>query len=311
MNAAPKHLRTVHSFYEATARQRVVGLLDPGSFREILGPRARITSPHLPKLDAPSAFDDGVVIGSGQLEGQPVLLASQEGTYMGGAVGEVHGAKIVGLLRRAIQQRITGNSPRAVLLLIDSGGVRLHEANAGLIAISEIMRAVLDARAADIPVVALIGGATGAFGGMGIVARLCTAVVMSEEGRLALSGPEVIETVAGVEEFDSRDRALVWRVTGGKHRYLIGDCNAIVRDDIAAFREATVELLPKLGASSISLKQLQAKHAALVERQKHFAGMRDGLEVWSELGVDSPAAVPMLEAEEFARLAQHVRAQAE
>ena len=45
-------------------------------------------------------------------------------------------------------------------------------------------------------------------------------------------GPEVIETVAGVEEFDARDRALVWRVTGGKHRYLIGDCSTIVRDDI-------------------------------------------------------------------------------
>jgi malonate decarboxylase beta subunit len=311
MNAAPKHLRTVHSFYEATARQRVAGLLDPGSFREILGPRARITSPHLPKLDAPSAFDDGVVIGSGQLDGQPVLIASQEGSYMGGAVGEVHGAKIVGLLRRAIEQRSSGNSLRAVLLLIDSGGVRLHEANAGLIAISEIMRAVLDARAADIPVIALIGGATGAFGGTGIIARLCTAVVMSEEGRLALSGPEVIETVAGVEEFDARDRALVWRVTGGKHRYLIGDCNAIVRDDIAAFREATVELLAKLGASSITLQQLQARQAALVERRKHFAGMRDGLDVWKELGVNSPAAVPMLEAEEFARLAQHVRAHAE
>jgi malonate decarboxylase beta subunit len=311
MNVAPKHLRTVHSFYEATARQRVVGLLDPGSFQEILGPRARVTSPHLPKLDAPSAFDDGVVIGSGWLGGQPVLIASQEGSYMGGAVGEVHGAKIVGLLRRAIRQRSSGNSPRAVLLLIDSGGVRLHEANAGLIAISEIMRAVLDARAADIPVVALIGGATGAFGGTGIIARLCTAVVMSEEGRLSLSGPEVIETVAGVEEFDARDRALVWRVTGGKHRYLIGDCNAIVRDDMAAFREAVLTALTQLGASSIGLQQLKARHAALVERQQHFEGMRDGLNVWKALGVDSPAAVPMLEAEEFARLAQRVRAPAE
>jgi malonate decarboxylase beta subunit len=307
MNAAPKHLRTVHSFYEATARQRVAGLLDTGSFREILGPRARVTSPHLPKLDAPSAFDDGVVVGTGQLDGQFVLIASQEGSYMGGAVGEVHGAKIVGLLRRAIRQRSAGSSPRAVLLLIDSGGVRLHEANAGLVAISEIMRAVLDARAAGIAVIGLIGGATGAFGGMGIVARLCTAIVMSEEGRLALSGPEVIETVAGVEEFDARDRALVWRVTGGKHRYLIGDCDAVVRDDIAAFREAAIELLPNLGNATLGLRQLQARHAALVERQKRFAGMRDGLDVWKGLGVNAPAGVPMLEADEFAQLARTVR----
>ena len=139
MSAAPASLRTAHSFYEASARQRVVGLLDPGTFHEILGPRERITSPHLPQLDAPCAFDDGVVIGTGRLDGEEVMIAAQEGSYMGGAVGEVHGAKLVGLLRRAIAK-----PPKAVLLLIDSGGVRLHEANAGLIAISEIMRAVLD-----------------------------------------------------------------------------------------------------------------------------------------------------------------------
>jgi len=61
----------------------------------------------------------------------------------------VHGAKLVGLLRRALRER-----PAAVLLLLDSGGVRLHEANAGLIAVSEVMRAVLDARDAGLPVIA-------------------------------------------------------------------------------------------------------------------------------------------------------------
>ena len=69
-----------------------------------------------------------------------------------------------------------------MLLLLDTGGVRLHEANAGLIAISEIMRATLGARAAGVPVIALIGSGNGAFGGMGIVARCCTTVIMSEEG---------------------------------------------------------------------------------------------------------------------------------
>ncbi|MCB2666368.1 biotin-independent malonate decarboxylase subunit beta, partial [Listeria monocytogenes] len=78
----------------------------------------------------------------------------------------------------------------------------------------EVMRAMLDVRAAGIPVVAVVGGANGCFGGMGIAARCANTVIMSEEGRLAMSGPEVIETANGVEEFDSRDRALVWRTTG-------------------------------------------------------------------------------------------------
>ena len=308
MNRTPDHLRTQHSFYEATARQRIAGIVDPGSFAEVLGPTARVTSPHLPKLDVPSALDDGVVVGSATLHGEPVLIAAQEGSYMGGAVGEVHGAKIVGTLKRATSGR-NARPWRAVLLLIDSGGVRLHEANAGLIAISEIMRAVLDVRDAGVPVLALIGGATGAFGGMGIVARLCTHVVMSEEGRMSLSGPEVIETVAGVEEFDSRDRALVWRVTGGKHRYLIGDCDALVPDDVGAFRAAAVDALQPLASGRSGLDAVLAQHRLLADRQARLAGLRDGLDVWRALGVDSPSRVPMLEAEEFVRLAQPLRSQ--
>lgn len=193
-----------HSYYEADARERIAGLVDAGSFREFLGPARRTMSPHLAQLDQPAAFDDGVVVGEATLRGKRVLLAAQQGQFMGGGVGEVHGAKLTGLLRRAAETR-----PDGVLLLLDTGGVRLHEANAGLIAISEIMRATFGARAAGVPVVALIGSGNGAFGGMGIVARCCTTVIMSEEGRLSLSGPEVIETVRGVEEFDSRDRALV------------------------------------------------------------------------------------------------------
>ena len=197
-------------YFEATARSRVAAVLDAGSFHEFLPPEQSEPSPHLAMLGIPGAFDDGVIIGAATLGGRPVLVIAQEGLFMGGSVGEIHGAKIVGLLRRAAREKTA-----AVIFMVDSGGVRLHEANAGLIAISEIMRAVLETRAAGVPVIVLVGGSCGAFGGMGIVSRLCSAVVMSEEGRLGLSGPEVIETVAGVEVFDSRDRALVWRVTGG------------------------------------------------------------------------------------------------
>ena len=286
-----------HSYFEATARRRLAGLLDPGSFREILPPAASSPSPHLASLDLPGAFDDGVVIGCGQLEKTPVFVAAQEGQFMGGAVGEIHGAKIVGLLRRAVVEK-----PAAVLLLIDSGGVRLHEANAGLIAISEIMRAVLDARAAGIPVLALVGGSCGAFGGMGIVAKLCSAILMSEEGRLALSGPEVIETVMGVEEFDAKDRALVWRVTGGKHRYLMGDCAALVDDDIADFRNAAGRWLAAQQEAGPALASLRAEQARLENRLAAYADYRDGLEVWAALGVEHPDAVPLLDRQAMAAI---------
>lgn len=285
------------SWFEATARARLAGLLDAGSFCEILPPAESQPSPHLARLDLPGAFDDGVVVGSGRLAGRTVLVAAQEGQFMGGAVGEIHGAKIVGLLRRAVAEK-----PAAALLLIDSGGVRLHEANAGLIAISEIMRAVLDARAVGVPVLALVGGTCGAFGGMGIVAKLCSAIVISEEGRLALSGPEVIETVMGVEEFDAKDRALVWRVTGGKHRYLMGDCAALVDDDITAFRAGASDFLAGWTEPAPSLAGLRASQQQLENRLAAYASYRDGLQVWAALGVAEPERVPLLDRDSLVAL---------
>ncbi|WP_407470479.1 biotin-independent malonate decarboxylase subunit beta [Xanthomonas campestris pv. raphani] len=284
------------SCYEADARERIDGLLDAGSFTEFVGPRRRLISPHLAQLDTPGAFDDGIVVGEGRLRGRHVLIAAQQGAFMGGGVGEVHGAKLTGLLERA-----AATMPDAVVLLLDTGGVRLHEANAGLIAISEIMRATLGARAAGVPVLALIGSGNGAFGGMGIVARCCSAVIMSEEGRLSLSGPDVIETVRGVEEFDARDRALVWRVTGGKHRYLIGDAQTLVPDRIAAFADAAATTLDTLAEpqGDAALQALEREHHALAARITAYGDCRDGVEIWRRQGIADPERLPLLDTDAF------------
>jgi malonate decarboxylase beta subunit len=292
------------SYLEANARERLSAVLDPGSFYEFLPPALRIVSPHLDQLDAPVSFDDGVAIGQGRLFGECVFIAAQEGGFMGGAVGEVHGAKLTGLLLRALREP-ESERPYAVVLLLESGGVRLHEANAGLIAVSEVMRALLEVRAAGIPVIVLIGGSNGCFGGMGIVARCANAIVMSEEGRLAMSGPEVIETANGVEEFDSRDRALVWRTSGGKHRYLLGDCQLLVADSSAAFRQAAFELAQQCHAKAdsigLTLTALEAEQLLLQDRIDRFGQAADPLDIWVQLGIAAAdaARLPMLEAEAF------------
>jgi len=265
------------SFLEASARERVLSILDPHSFQEFCPPSERLVSPHLAQLSLSQAFDDGIVTGAGMVSGHKVLIAAQEGRFNGGSVGEIHGAKLVGLLHAAILQK-----PSAVLLMIDSGGVRLHEANAGIIAISEISRAILDVRAEGIPVLVMLGGSCGAFGGMGIVVRLCHSVFMSEEGRLSLSGPEVIETVMGREEFDSKDRALVWRITGGKLRRALGEVDRLIEDDLLSFREAATEWLSKqIGSvvSPLSYKELCERQVRLLERCKEFEHARDGREI--------------------------------
>lgn len=279
------------SYAECSARERVARLVDANSFHEWLPPAERVTSPHLAQLGVPCAFDDGVAIGRATLAGRHIFIAAQEGEFMGGGVGEVHGAKLVGLLRRALRDK-----PDAVMLLAESGGVRLHEANAGLIAVSEVMRALLDVRAAGIPVVVLIGGANGCFGGMGIVARCADRVVMSDMGRLAMSGPEVIEASHGVDEFDARDRALVWRTTGGKHRWISGDCDVLVEDDVSAFRDAAIAALD--ASSPVTLEWLEAEHALLASRLQLLPDTVDGDEamtLWQRMGITDAARVADLD----------------
>jgi malonate decarboxylase beta subunit len=277
------------SYAECSARERIAAVFDAGSFHEWLPPSERVISPHLAQLGVPAAFDDGVAVGRAVLAGRTVFVAAQEGAFMGGGVGEVHGAKLVGMLRRALRDR-----PDAVVLLAESGGVRLHEANAGLIAVSEVMRALLDVRASGIPTLVLIGGANGCFGGMGIVGRCADTVVMSDIARHAMSGPEVIEASQGAGEFDSRDRALVWRTTGGKHRWLSGDCDALVDDDPAAFRDAAVAALD--ARRPMTLAALR-KELALLQWRTGVAGDgADAVDFWRRLGVGEATAVADLDA---------------
>ena len=95
---------------------------------------------------------------------------------------------MVGLVRAARDHK---GLPQTVLLLMDSGGVRLQEANAGELAVAELMRAIVQARSAGVAVIALVGGRAGAFGGAGLTTATCSRVVVSGQGRIAVSGPEV------------------------------------------------------------------------------------------------------------------------
>ena len=285
-----------NSFYEKTARERITALCDADSFIEILKPKSVAKSPHLASLGITGSFDDGVIIGTASIYSKPIHIIAQEGQFMGGAVGEIHGAKITGLLLKAIAD---GSS--AVILLADSGGVRLHEANAGLIAISEIMRAMLQVRQAGIPIITVIGGICGAFGGMGISSCLSSHIIMSEEGRLALSGPEVIETVKGVAEFDAKDRALVWRVTGGKHRYLMGHADTLVEDDIDEIRAAIIHAM-SLPVPKLNLATLQRQQHKLHIQQDTWFGLKDGCDVWVRMGIDDADTIPMLSAAAVTKL---------
>src|ERR1700723_1911320 len=290
------------SWFQGTARQRVAGLLDPGSFTEFIGPSERVQSPHLKMFDLPSAFDDGVIVGRGKLKGKDVLIAAQEGQFMGGTFGEVSGAKMLGLVRAARDHK---ELPQTVLLLLDSGGVRLQEANAGELAVAGLMRAIVQARSAGVAVIAMVGGKAGAFGGAGLTAATCSRVVVSEQGRIGVSGPEVIETNKGVEEFDAQDKALVWSTDGGKNRRLIGGADAFAEDSMEGFRSAAKSLMTKVPA--FNLETMQGEHERLAARQERLGACDNAVSMWRVLGIKEPEAIRDMDNKDFVVLANSIR----
>jgi len=240
------------SFIERGARSRAKALLDAGSMRELLDPFCGIGSPWLPQQGVTAQLDDGVVVAKGLFDGQPAVVLAIEGAYQGGSMGEVGGAKIAGALELAAQDNRHGVPTRAVILF-ETGGVRLQEANLGLAAIAEIQSAIADLRRYQ-PVIGIIAGTVGCYGGMSIAAGLCSYLVVTREARLGLNGPAVIEQEAGVDEFDSRNKPLIWSLTGGEQRFQSGLADAFVEDDTAQVRATVADLfqrgLPKQHRSS-------------------------------------------------------------
>ena len=305
-----------NSYLESTARDRAIGLVDEGSFHEFLSPKDRMSSPHLPVLGEAISFDDGIVVGVGKIGKRPIFVISQEGRFIGGSVGEVSGAKMVYTMKLALQtyEKIKENYPDsweerrpAVVISFETGGVRLHESNAGLLAHAEVMDQIQDARH-EIPVISVIGSKVGCFGGMGFVAAATDAIIMSEDGRLGLTGPEVIEQEMGKEEFDSANRALVFRTTGGRHKYLVGDCNSLVRGSVRSFREALqniaelpmeeIEDLRRIGSADLVKKQLKLMDLALQ------VDPADSTDMWKAFGNEQPERLLDLTYDEFMETAK-------
>lgn len=225
-----------NSFVELNGRQRAFSLLDENTGREIVGPEFDFISPHLEPQNIVPESDDGVIIAKGKLDGKAAVIISIEGGFQGGGIGEVSGAKIVAALEKTLEDNKSGIKEYPVIVL-DTGGVRLQEANYGLLSISEIQNAVI-ALKEYVPVIGIVPGRVGSFGGMSITSAILSYLITTPKARIALNGPEVIEQEAGVREFDSSDKNLIWDTLGTRQRVETGIADEVVDDDVSAIKDA-------------------------------------------------------------------------
>jgi malonate decarboxylase beta subunit len=228
------------SVIEMRARERARALVDLGSFRELLGPFDRLESPWLPRQGIVPQADDGVVLARGQIAGRPVVIAAIEGAFQGGSMGEVSGSKIAAALALA-RHDAEGGRPIVPVLLLETGGVRLQEANLGEAVVAEIHAEIVSLRRL-VPVIGVVTGMVGCFGGMSIAAGLCSYLVVLQQARLGLNGPDVIEQEAGIDELDAGDRQLVWSLVGGEQRYQTGFADVLIEDDADLLRRTIADL---------------------------------------------------------------------
>lgn len=229
-------------------------------------------SPDLARFGIVAQDDDGVVTGRAHIGGRRVLVAAQDERFLRGAAGANHGRALANLFERAREERVDG-----AVLLMASGGVRLHEANAAELALARALRALVDARASGVPVVAIAVGDV--FGGASVLACACDRLALLPEVRFGLSGPSVIEAARGRAELASDDPDAVAALFGAKARADIGVAD-LVDGSTGAIRAWIDAALREVLPLEPTVRDTQAR---LVER----VGVSDGEAPWVRFDVST------------------------
>ncbi len=177
-----------HAAGKLTARERIDGLVDPGSFQEIgLFAEHRSTSLGMTDRQLPA---DGVVTGCARIDGKVVHLASQDFTVSGGAAGQVHSLKVAEMLALSLR---TG-SP--FVFINDSGGARVQEGIDSLSGYGQVFyhNVMLSG---SVPQISLICGPCA--GGASYSPALTDFIIQTRAAQMFITGPQVIKQVTGEE----------------------------------------------------------------------------------------------------------------
>jgi acetyl-CoA carboxylase carboxyltransferase component len=174
-----------HAKGKRTARERLSFLLDPDTFVEIgMFVTHRALGFDMEKDHPPG---DGVVTGSGKIDGRSVYVYAQDFTVLGGSLGEAHGEKIARVMDLAIQNGVP------IIGLNDSGGARIQEGVDALAAYGDVFFRNVQA-SGIVPQISIILGPCA--GGAVYSPAITDFVFMVENiAYMFITGPQVIKAV--------------------------------------------------------------------------------------------------------------------
>jgi propionyl-CoA carboxylase beta chain len=247
MRPPPPPVEKQHAAGKMTARERVLTLLDEGSFSE-LDEFARHRS-HNFGMDNRRPYTDGVITGVGAIHGRPVCVFSQDVTIFGGSLGKVYGEKICKIIDFAVK---TGCP---LIGINEGGGARIQEGVSSLAMYGEIFRR--NTRASGvIPQISVIMGA--AAGGHVYSPALTDFIVMVDQtSQMFITGPAVVREVTGEDvSLEELGGARTHSEVSGNSHYLAADeADALeyVRDLISYLPQNNLEDPPVYDEGEVDL----------------------------------------------------------
>ncbi|MCS6960987.1 MAG: acyl-CoA carboxylase subunit beta [Deltaproteobacteria bacterium] len=213
-----------------SAVDRIHHLVDPGSFTEVdkqVYHRGFGFSEALPRVSG-----DGVVAGFGKINGRPVGVFSQDASFVGGSLGEMHGKKILKVLDFCEKNLCP------VVGLVESGGARIHEGVLSLGAYGELFQKNVKLSGL-VPQITVILGACA--GGAVYSPALTDFIIATKDSFLFITGPDVVEAVTGEKLTKSQ--------LGGTeiHEQISGVLDMVCEDDTSAigWTRTLVSMLPQ------------------------------------------------------------------
>jgi acetyl-CoA carboxylase carboxyltransferase component len=177
----PERLDKHHAKGKLDARARVERLLDPGTFREI------------GTLVGGDIAADGLVVGSGSINGSPVMLGAEDFTTMAGSIGPGGNSKRYRIAEMALRDKIP------LVMLLEGAGFRPTGGHYGRTPTDLLAQAQCSGK---VPTVAAVLGPSAGHGAL--VAPVCDFRIMSRQGAIFTAGPPVVKEATG-EDISKED----------------------------------------------------------------------------------------------------------
>jgi hypothetical protein len=177
-----------------------------------------------------------LTLGRGVFDGRAVRVALVENLIASGSIGAVEAERLGALFR------ITTRERAPLVIYLDSAGARVSEGLGALGAFRTLYRAGLDAALSGVPMAAVLG--RNCYGGSSMIAHLASHRLFGPTTQLAMSGPAILASTAGMDVLDEAFRAVIEATISGAARHKASAANSRWKDGLPLegwLRHALVE----------------------------------------------------------------------